>query len=172
MGKIGRAWVVVAVALATLVAGCTSSGSGKSTGTTLALTNPTLVRPTVAATVPATTTTNNSLTRTAMAAAGGLTINLVVMPARAKARTTISFRLSAHEGEAHGALEYQIFYGDGTSDQNPAPQYCVTTPSVADQSWSLSHSYATPGTYMAFLTATATCTRDRAVTQHIAITIS
>jgi hypothetical protein len=167
-------WAVLAVAI--LAAGCSSGGSKAAgptttTGRTVVPTGPTGPATTAGSTL-STTTTTSSLDRTVMASAGGLTITLAVTPIKSKGSKPIAFNLSAQEGEAHGALEYQLFYGDGKTDQNPAPQYCVTAASVAHSTWTLTHHYAAPGTYMVVLTAWANCTRDRARTQAVAVTIT
>jgi hypothetical protein len=168
-------WAVLAVAI--LAAGCSSGGSKAAgptttTGRTVVPTGPTGPATTAGSTLSTTTTTTSSLDRTVMASAGGLTITLAVTPIKSKGSKPIAFNLSAQEGEAHGALEYQLFYGDGKTDQNPAPQYCVTAASVAHSTWTLTHHYAAPGTYMVVLTAWANCTRDRARTQAVAVTIT
>ena len=162
--------------MAILAAGCSSGGSKAAspttTGRTVGPPGPTVPATTAGSTLPTTTTTSSSLNRTVMTSAGGLTITLAVTPIKAKGTKPISFNLSAQEGEAHGALEYQIFYGDGKTDQNPAPQYCATAASVAHSAWTLTHHYASPGTYMVVMTAWANCTRDRARTQAVAVTIT
>ena len=173
----GRRTRLAALAVAILAAGCSSGGSKAAsptatTGRSVVPTGPTVAVTTAGSTLPTTTTISSSLNRTVMASAGGLTITLAVTPVKAKGAKPISFDLSAQEGEAHGALEYQIFYGDGKTDQNPAPQYCVTAASVAHSTWTLTHHYAAPGTYMVVMTAWANCTRDRARSQAVAVTIT
>ena len=168
------------VALAVLAATCSSGGrkaaapaaSPTSAGGSAGPSGPRVTPTAAASTLATTTTTTSSLNKSVAARAGGLSITLAVAPARASRVKAISFNLSAQEREAHGALEYQIFYGDGKTDQNPAPQYCVSVASPAQEIWTLSHRYTAPGTYMVILTAWANCTRDRARTQAVAVTIT
>jgi hypothetical protein len=71
--------------------------------------------------------------------------------------------VSARESQPRGAFGYELSYGDGTTDQNAAPQFCTagSTPPQS-QTWQFSHRYAAPGAYRISALVTANCTPDRA----------
>ena len=86
--------------------------------------------------------------------------------------TTVKFTLTATETQARGALGYRVAYGDGSTEQNAVPQFCLAgsgTPQTS--SWQLAHTYANPGSFNVSVTVTANCTPDHA-TAALALTIS
>ena len=103
---------------------------------------------------------------------GGLTVTLTASPSDTIVGSSVEFSLNAQESHAPGALEYQVAYGDGSTDHNTAPQYCKSGPGqAAGQTWHLAHAFATPGTYRVMARVVANCTPDRA-TAAVTITVS
>jgi hypothetical protein len=77
--------------------------------------------------------------------------------------TPVTFTLTATESHAPGALGYVITYGDGTSDSNPVPQFCVAGPGPpSSQTWTLIHRYTAGGTYTVTATVSVNCSPDKA----------
>ena len=112
------------------------------------------------ATAPTTVATSPS---SAVAVSGTLTLTLAASATRIAPGAPITVTVSATDTQARGALAYRVSYGDGTSDQNVVPQFCLAGAGiVSHQTWPLTHRYTASGNYLVVATVTATCTPDRA----------
>jgi hypothetical protein len=99
------------------------------------------------------------------AASGGLTVSFTTSTPTTAPGTTVKFTLTATETQAKGALGYRVAYGDGATEQNAVPQFCLAGPGTPQtSSWQLAHAYAKPGTYTVTVTVAANCTPDQATT--------
>lgn len=88
---------------------------------------------------------------------------LTATPTRAKTGSTVQFRVTASDHDAHGALGYRLSYGDGTTAENVVPMFCLPGKGIpAHQTWDLSHRYRTPGRHRVSLTVHVNCTSDHA----------
>ncbi len=86
-------------------------------------------------------------------------LRVTVTAAGSGTSTTLRFTLTATDGHAHGALGYDVVFGDGKSTSNPVPQFCVAGTGISQHDvWHLAHRYAA-GTYHATFTVRANCTR-------------
>ena len=99
----------------------------------------------------------SSLTATAHAASA--TVRVTVQPSRGG---VIALLVTVSVKEPHGALAYDVNYGDGSTTSLPAPQVCAqkARPS-ASRAWLLHHRYHHPGTYHVVATGSAVCTAGR-----------
>ena len=103
---------------------------------------------------------------------GGLTVTVTASPSPSARGAPVQFELTATETQPQGAFGYQIAYGDGATDQNAVPQFCVAgSGSPQTQRWELTHAYAASGTFNVSVTVSANCTSDRA-TATLSVTIS
>lgn len=72
---------------------------------------------------------------------------------------TLRFTVSAIDAHAHGALGYDVAFGDGTSTSNAVPQFCVAGSGISQHDiWHLTHHYAV-GTYHVTVTVRVNCTK-------------
>jgi hypothetical protein len=126
-----------------------------------------------ATTVPTTTvpTTTASSTVSSSATAGGLTVTVTASPPHLSPGQALQVTVSARDPGAHGALAYQLAYGDGRGAHNVTPLLCTASVSPQAQTWAFSHAYATAGTYTVSATVTANCTPDHA-TVPVAVAVS
>ena len=75
----------------------------------------------------------------------------------------MGFTLAIAAPRASGALVYRLYYGDGTSTQNVAPQFCIASPQTPKRaSWHLSHRYPRAGTYRVLAVGSVNCSSARA----------
>jgi hypothetical protein len=90
-------------------------------------------------------------------------VTVTAVPSPAAHGATVQFNLTATETQPQGAFGYQIAYGDGATDQNAVPQFCVAGSGPPQtQHWQLAHTYAASGTFNVSVTVSANCTPDRA----------
>lgn len=192
MPGMGRGARAVAVGLATslALAGCGGGAKtvSKSTASTVTSTTtipvtttasppslaPTPTSSTTAAPRPTTTmTTGGSPTMSVTASSGALTITLAATPVHPVAPDQpIALHLTAEDAAAVGALGYVLSYGDGTTDQNVVPQFCVGSGVPAHQDWSFSHRYPGRGTYQATARVFVNCGGPSVSSPPVTVTIS
>ena len=79
--------------------------------------------------------------------------------------------LQAREGSAVGALGYIVTFGDGQQASNPVPQFCRQSGVPDHETWRLTHSYASPGTYTITASVRVNCGTDQASTS-VSVTAS
>jgi hypothetical protein len=109
----------------------------------------------------------------AASVSGQLLVTLAVAPVKAKAGATIGFTITATAGHATGGLGYQITYGDGRSDHNTVPKFCIGGTGAANQaSWAVSHRYTSAGSYDASVRVYVNCGVDAATTAAVTLGIS
>jgi hypothetical protein len=109
----------------------------------------------------------------AASVSGQLLVTLAVTPVKAKAGATIGFTITATAGHATGGLGYQITYGDGRSDHNTVPKFCIGGTGAANQaSWAVSHRYTSAGSYGASVRVYVNCGVDAATTAAVTLGIS
>ncbi len=142
--------------------------SGRSSTTSVILTAPpTLPSETTTSTSAATNTSTTSISvASASATSGGLSIRVTASPSNGQIGTAVVFTITAKEVHAPGALHYSLTYGDGEVASNPTDEVCVAGPGLAaNESWSLTHHYVAPGTYMVTVTVGVNCSADSATVQ-------
>jgi hypothetical protein len=140
------------VAVLALVAACGACSSGTATSGSASRTT---------AGGPASTATPSTTARNG-ATSGGLAVTLSAAPAHATSGSSVGFTLKATETRATGALHYEVAFGDGATSANPTPLFCRAGPGrPSSQTWSLTHHYATPGTYTVTATVGVNCSPDR-----------
>jgi hypothetical protein len=75
--------------------------------------------------------------------------------------STLHFTIHATDAHAHGALGYDVAFGDGKTAANAVPQFCVAGGIPQHDLWQLAHHYAA-GTYHVTVTVRVNCTRAAA----------
>jgi hypothetical protein len=136
-----------------------TTAAGTGVGGTTSTTRPAIATTTTTTTVPA--AGNN--TASDSGTDGGLSIELTATPSRGSIDTPVVFTLQATEANAPGALHYLITYGDGSQASNVTDDLCTAGPGApASQTWTLSHQYATAGTYTVTATVGVNCSKDSA----------
>jgi PKD repeat protein len=107
------------------------------------------------------TTTAAAGAETADGRDGGLSVVLTAEPSAGPIGSPVMFTLQATETHAPGALSYRVAYGDGATASNVTPEFCTAGPGpAANQTWSLSHTYAAPGHYSVVATVGVNCSSD------------
>lgn len=146
--------------------GSTSTSSTSAvTSTTLPVVTSTTAAPTTTLpVVHSTTTTTGAVGPSSVTATdGGLTFQVTAAPTHGPVTTAVVFTIVASATHATGALHYDVQYGDGTSDADAVPEYCVAAPGpAASQTWMLSHQYKAAGTYTVSITVAVNCSGQSA----------
>jgi hypothetical protein len=154
----------------------TPSTSAPSTTSTSSSASTVTVAPGTTATTrgPATATTLASGgSQTVMASTADLDVTMTVSPLRGPAGTSVGFSVTANASHATGALGYQLSYGDGTTAQNPVPQFCTAGGgNVSNSAWTLTHRYAAAGSYATTVHVFVNCSGDAVTTAAVTVAIA
>jgi len=113
--------------------------------------------------VSSSTTTTIGNTKSVTASDDGLTFHVTAAPTHGPVSTAVVFTIVATATHATGALHYVVEYGDGSSDADAVPQFCVASPGPpASQTWTLSHQYKAAGNYTVSVMVAVNCSGQAA----------
>jgi hypothetical protein len=103
-----------------------------------------------------------SSTTRARSSTDGISVQVFGSPLPATTAVAVRFRVQAEVQHAHGALSYDLSYGDGTTSSNVTPDICLGgAGSTRKMTWGLRHRYGKPGTYHLAVTVRAVCSPGR-----------